>query len=177
MQAHDNRPESADVVAVFDSQDDADEAVLELREIGVRDDHIGYFSYTPDGGAINLLDRNYWFAGATLGTIVGGALGAWIARLVAGWVSPYGDLDPWGLVATCIVFAALFGAFAGGLIGMGISRRGVAAPMLGPDTGPFVVAVSAGEARDQVWAVLRRHGGHELSAAAHPGHLPAAHSA
>ena len=54
MSSHDRKFRAADVVAAFDSQDDADEAVLELREIGVRDDHIGYFSYTPDAGPIIL---------------------------------------------------------------------------------------------------------------------------
>ena len=174
MPTYDNRSEVANVVASFDSQDDADEAVLELRELGFRDQHIGYFSYSPDGGPIELLDRNHWFAGATVGTIVGGVIGVCIARaVVAVSAGPFTGLDPWGLAVAYGVVAALFGEFVGGLIGMGIPRRSMAAPVPGPDTGPFVIAVSAGEARDQARTALSRHGGHELR----PEGAPAAHPA
>ena len=40
-----SRSRDANVVATFDSQYDADEAILELRLAGFRDNRIGYFTH------------------------------------------------------------------------------------------------------------------------------------
>ena len=54
MRAHDNRLHSADVVAAFENQDDADEALLQLRLAGFRDDQIGYFAQHPTRGLLEM---------------------------------------------------------------------------------------------------------------------------
>jgi hypothetical protein len=162
MRAHQTTAEPADVVAAFDSQDDADEAVLRLRISGVPDDRIGYFSRTEGGGVAEAPDRTRWMGGATLGALAGAALGVGLAWLLYTRSALSGVPDLFGLMATCAVFAALFGGFAGGSIGSGILRRGVAAPAHTGGTEPFVLAVAAGPAREQARAVLHDCGGHEV---------------
>jgi len=161
MWTHDNRPPSANVVAEFDSQDDADEAILGLRLAGFRDHQMGYYSPNPAGVMEDLLERNHWIAGATLGTMAGAAIGVWLARVIPGWESEYTrGLDPLGLLISCVTFGALFLGTVGGLIGLAVPRREVAAPV--PTGGPLVLAVSAGDARDLAREVLRQHGGREV---------------
>jgi hypothetical protein len=160
MRAHDSTQRRANVVAVFDSQEDADEAVLELRLAGFKDSRIGYFSRTPDGEMTDLLERNHWMTGAALGAIAGAALGVWLARLIPGWESRYlRGIDTFGLTITCAVFGVLFVGVVGGLIGLAIPRRMVEAPELGHSAGPLVLAVDAGDARDRAAFALSRHGG------------------
>ena len=175
--------QNANVAAAFDSQYDADEAVLELRLVGLRVDRIGYFSWSPTGQVSSMLDRNHWLVASAVGTLVGAAIGVWVARGGAWWVSRYfGDLDPWGFTITCATFLALFGGFFGGVIGSGISRRGSPVPEMGKVVEPFVIAVDAGNSRDQARTILRRHGGHEvqIGGPAVPvpfGHVPSGHPA
>jgi len=172
MQAQDSKSPTADVVAIFDDQLDADEAVLQLRLAGLRDAQIGYFSQYQFGGLTNLLERTYEVTGAIIGGIVGVATGvavAWV--LSAWWASMIGVRDLFGLSITLGIFGALFVGFFGALIGMGISRRGVAVPAINPAAGPFILAVSAGELRDRAWDIIHQHGGHEVppgAFAAHP---------
>src|SRR5262245_6158920 len=120
MQRHMAKPEVADIVAVLDTQDEADEAVLRLRMFGFSDDRIGYFCRTSAGDMTDASDRNHWLGGATIGAIVGAALGIGLARVLYGPVLPAGQGDLWGLAVTCVVFVGLFGTFVGGSIGSGI---------------------------------------------------------
>jgi hypothetical protein len=168
--APDTRSRDANVVATFDSQFDADEAILELRLAEFRDSQIGYFTHSPNGELTDLLERNYWMAGAGLGAIAGAALGVWLARLIPYWETHYlRGLDPLGLLITCSVFGALFLGTMGGLIGGATSRRTIAAPAIGQTDGPLIVAVRSGEEHDKAAELLRRRGGHVMVS----GTLPA----
>jgi len=156
-------PNSANVIAAFDTQDEADEALLELRLAGFRDRRIAYFARTPTGEMTDLLERNYWITGATFGAIVGALLGVWLARIIPGWESPYvRRIDAFGLMVTCATFGSLFFSCAGGMIGAGITRRWLGTPNLGLADAPFVVAASAGEDRELAIAALQRRGGHDV---------------
>jgi hypothetical protein len=163
MRTHDSREERPNVVAVFDSQEDSDEALLELRLAGFRDSRIGYYSQSPTEGRTNLLDRNYWMLGATLGAVAGAAFGVWLARAIDRDNPIFGGLDTFGLTTTCAVCGMLFLGFVGALVGAGIPRRTVVAPETGSETSPFVLAVNAGDAQELARTALRRHGGHELA--------------
>jgi hypothetical protein len=174
MRAHDSIPESANVVAEFDSLDDADEALYELRLSGFRDRQIEYLSQTPAGVTSDLLDRYYWLAGAVFGAAAGVALGIWLARVIPAW-GTYWNLDQFGLLITCVTFGALFLGSVGALIGLRIPRRASAPSSPELAASPFVMAVSAGEARDEAQAVIHRHGGHDVRATG-PA-VPAAHPA
>ena len=170
------RPRDASIVAVFENQDDADEAVLELRLARFRDNRIGYFSRSSTGAMTDLLERNYWVAGAMLGSVAGAALGVWTARLLPAWESPYlQSIDPFGLMVTCAAFGILFVSFIGGMIGASVPRSIVNPPRLAPEAGPFVLAVSAEERQDQARAALRRHGGREVLPTEFPERSKAAH--
>jgi rhodanese-related sulfurtransferase len=169
-----SRTREANVVATFDSQYDADEAILELRLAGFRDRQIGYFTHAPDGTLSDLLERNHWLSGAALGAIAGVAIGVGVSRIVPAW-----GLDPLGLLITCAVFGMLFVGTIGGLIGEAIPRRRVAAPAIGPTDGPLVVAVSAGADNAQAAEVLRHRAGHVTAVgttlATGHGHIAAHH--
>lgn len=183
MLERNSQPRTANVVATFDTQDEADEALLELRLAGFRDGRIAYFARTPTGELTDLLERNFWITGAAIGAIVGALLGVWLARIIPGWESPYvRRLDAFGLTVTCATFGSLFLSCAGGMIGAGIRRRWLATPNLVPTDAPFIIAVSAGEDRQLAVAALERRGGHDvrLVGLTEPGYsapLPAAHPA
>ena len=173
----DTRSSDANVVATFDSQFDADEAILELRLIGFRDRQIGYFTHSPNGELTDLLERNYWIAGATIGAVAGAALGVWLARAITQWESQYlRGLDPLGLLITCVTFGMLLVGTIGGLMGEAIFRRTVIAPNVGRTEGPLVVAVRSAEENGRAVEVLRRRGGHvEVRAHTDEGALPIVH--
>ncbi len=171
MRAHNNK---ADVVAVFENQDDADEAVLQLRLSGFRDRQIGYYGAHLDGTTEDLLEHDRWFGGAVLGGIVGAALGAVAAPALA-WLmaAPTGPHDLFGLAITSAVVGALFLSFVGGWIGMSVTRRSVDLPENSTADGAFVLALMAGAARDRAWAIIRRFGGHEPHSGMPAPHAPA----
>jgi hypothetical protein len=160
MKATDNHSRDANVVATFDTQWDADEAVLELRLAGFRDDQIGYFTHSPDGELADLLERNYWMAGAALGGIAGAALGVWLARVIPDGESQYlRGIDSLGLLITCAIFGMLFVGFVGGMIGEAILRRTIIAPDVARTDGPLMVAVQAGAEHERAANALRHRGG------------------
>lgn len=162
MRAH-NRLHRADVIAVFENLDDADEAVLQLRLAGFRDSQIGYFSQQPDGRLMDLLDHDREFAGSIIGGIVGALVGVGVARWLNDWfASVEGATDFFGLAVTLATFGALFLGFVGWWIGTGIARSAVEAPAIGPNVGAYILAVEAGEGREKVWTTIRAYGGHEL---------------
>src|SRR5215510_7355321 len=59
---HNSKLESANVVAAFDNQWDADEAVLGLRLAGFRDDQFGYLARNIRGVVTDYVGRTYVLA-------------------------------------------------------------------------------------------------------------------
>jgi hypothetical protein len=179
MTAHETQPRDVNVVATFDSQYDADEAILELRLAGFRDHQLGYYTHSPNGELTDLLERNYWIPGATIGAIAGGAIGVWLSRLIPQWESQYlQGIDPLGLLITCLTFGMLFLGFVGGLIGEAILRRSVSAPDIGHTDGPLVVAVKAGDDHARAAGILRHREGYVMVSGTAPstsGAHPAVH--
>jgi len=177
MKAPDNHSRDANVIATFDTQWDADEAVLELRLAGFRDNQIGYYTHSPDGELADLLERNYWIPGAALGAVAGAALGVWLARAIPDWESQYlRGIDPMGLLITCVTFGMLFVGFIGGMIGEAILRRTVVTPDVARTDGPLMVAVRAGTEHVRAAEVLRHRGGHVMVSGEVPP-LPHSHPA
>ncbi len=153
------------MIATFENQDDADDAVYRLRLAGFRDRQIGYTGRLPNGHTTDLLERDRSFGGAVVGGLVGCVLGVGLVpALVWLMTPPSGASDLFGLAVTCGVFGALFLSFLGGWIGMGIPRRGVIAPATG-STDPFVIAVTAGAAHDRATEIVHEFGGHDLPVA------------
>ena len=162
MWRRDSESRRADVVAVFENQDDADEALLQLRLAGFRDRQIGFYGAHLDGTSEDLLERDQWFAGAVIGGVAGAAFGVAIAPALAWLMAPMtGPHDLFGLSVTCGVFGALFVSFLGAWVGMSVPRRGVDVPAISPADGPFVLAVSAGSAHYRAQEIVHRFGGHD----------------
>jgi hypothetical protein len=167
MRAHEDKLYNADVVAMFENQDDADEAVLQLRLLGLSDDHIGFYTQHPVRGLTDLIAHDRRFSGSVVGGIVGTGLGVWAAQLLNGWSLTVDALsDFFGAAVTLGTCGALFVGFLGWWIGTGITCQSVRAPAVDPHVGAFILAVSAGDLHDRAWSVIRQHGGHELPAGA-----------
>lgn len=167
MRGHHGNLHSADAVAVFENQDDADRALLHLRSRGFTDRHIGYYAWHPSTGLMNLIDRSYAFSGAIVGGIVGAALGVGAAWLLNRWSDSARDVhDFFGLAITAGTFLALFVGLIGWGVGVGMHRSGVEMPAVDPSVGPFILAVHAGGARDLAWSILHDSGGAEVPAGA-----------
>lgn len=155
--------ERATVVAGFDTQSDAGEALLELRLAGVPDRRIGYYHPAADGRLTDQLARRYRFAAAVIGGIAGSALGALLAVGIAWmWYAQTLGPDLNGLMVTCGIFGAFLFGTAAGAAGLGGSSTDSPPPGGTPD--PFVLAVEAGDAGETVRSILRRHGGHDRPA-------------
>jgi len=171
MTTHGGKLENANVVAVFNSQDEAEETLLELRAAGVRDDRIGYFPRAMNGPTKDILGRSYRFTGAFIGAVLVGALAAGAGRILGEWSGTFDENpDPVGATVVGGILGVLFGGLAGGLIGEGLPRRASPGPSLGGTDGSFVMAVNAGETKDRVWDTVRRRGGREMPTGASAGH-------
>ena len=152
----------ADVVAVFDTQTAANDAVYHLRLAGFGDDRIACYSRPPGHGLTDSFNRDYAFVGAVVGGAVGVMLATLLVPLVHQWSAWSRDVqDPFGLAATMRIVMALFFGLIGWGLGLRSRRPRVTAPGVDATVGPFVLAVAAGADRDRVWAVIRRAGGRD----------------
>lgn len=157
-----NTPEHPNLVATFDNQGDAVEALHGLQIAGFGGARVGCFYRTPEGDLETLDQRNRRVGGAVLGLVIGAALGALVARGAAVWVAGNGGpIDLTGAMITGMLFGVAIGGVIGWVIGARMHCREIAAPGTGLEPGAYVVAVAAGADRDRAWAVLRQYGGRE----------------
>lgn len=157
----DNKLRHANVIAGFESQDDAEEAILGLRMAGLPDSRIGYFFASTEGEMEDQLSPYHRFTGSVIGTIVGAVAGWMLAR----WVIAFGfGIDPFGLAITSAVTGAFFFGMMGGFMGFWF-RQPEDEAFVGPSfSEPYVISVDAGVQKEETWTLLRKHGGHELAA-------------
>jgi hypothetical protein len=162
------------IVGVFDSTDHAEEAISDLRDIGVRDTDISYI-YNSEGKTVKGDDGKPVGKGAAGGAGTGAIIGGIAGLAVAAGVLPgLGALFIAGPLATGIgltgaaattAAGALTGAAAGGLIGalgaLGVGEKEAKIyeekVRLG---GVLVTAHSANPT--EVEAVFRKHGAEEI---------------
>jgi hypothetical protein len=158
MRRHESKLQRANVVAGFDSQDSADEALLELRSVGLPDRRIGYYYQAGRGRMVDLLAGRHRFAAAVIWAAVGAAAGVGVVFLLdrAGAAGP----DRAGLAVTLGVCGALLLGTAGGIMGLWAERPGDDIPA--GDATPYVMSVEAGGTGGRVWEILCRHGGHAV---------------
>jgi hypothetical protein len=157
--------DDANVIAGFDNQWDAEEAVLGLRMSGISDDHIGYYSQDMNGKVTDLLGRSHRPLAMIIGGVLGAVLGVIYGQLVdRSWFDPGQSPNTINVMVVCAVFGCLFLGTAGGMIGLW-NERPLPANLSGAcRTEAIVLAVNAGDRRDEVWSIIRRHGGYV------PGH-------
>jgi|ERR1700722_10800640 len=160
MWHHDSKLNHANVIAGFESNDDAEEAVLGLRMLGYRDAQIGYYSANGYREMDDQLAPYHRFAGSVVGAIIGAAIGWALARWA--FYAFNLDLDQFGLVITVAITSATFFGMLGGCSGLWLKPPQDAALVPNGFSEPYVITVDAGETRELAWSMIRKHGGHEL---------------
>jgi len=161
------------VTAVFDSQAQAEQAVADLRNMGVTDAHLSYVSRHNDGTVGNGAADGHTTGddtvkGLTAGAGVGALFGI-AAALIPG-VGPF--ITAGTLLSTALgavgggavagaVVGGTTGAIAGALAHAGYDENEAAYYGSAVESGGVLVAVDADGAvsADQVRSVLARHGG------------------
>jgi hypothetical protein len=166
MMRHEDKLRRATVVAGFDDQDLADEALLELRSAGVPDQRIGYYCHDRGGRMVDLLSNHHRFAAAVVWGLIGGAVGVGIVYGL--YLLHAAGPDPVGLAATLGVCGALFLGTLGGVGGVGPDNE---APLSLDD--PYILTVETAGSADRVWEIIHRRGGHELRPHTIPAVIPA----
>ena len=154
-----NKLTDANVIGGFYIQDEAEEALLELRSVGFRDYQIGYYLSSGEGMMRDYLANYHRTAAAIIWGIIGAAGGMVLALAIFQGNS---HLDWWGLACTCGTFGALLLGTLGGMMGLNPPRVGtfVMAPHDQPQY--YIMAVNAGPERNQALAIFEKHGGHQL---------------
>lgn len=164
MHAHNEKLEHANVVAVFEVQDDAEDAVLGLRLAGFRDARVGYFARNTVGLVEDFVWKGHTFLGAVVGVVVGALLGAWAGQYALDTnASPLGPAfipGDRGVILTCAICGALLLGMTGALAGWGVPRGDAVHYGSEMEAGRYVVSVNAGNRTEDAWAVIRSHGGH-----------------
>jgi len=160
MWHQDSKLGHANVIAGFEVNDDAEEAILALRIMGYRDSQIGFYCANGYGVMEDQLARYHRFAGSVVGGVVGAVIG-WAA---ARWVfNAFGqDLDPFGLALSTSVTAAFYFGMLGGYVGLWLKPPKDKAFIPNGFAEPYVITVDAGNTRDEARSAIRQHGGHEL---------------
>ncbi len=126
MRTHNYKLEHANVVGVFDTQDEAEEGVLGLRAAGFRDRQIGYLARNLTGLVTDYLGRTYLVAGTVIGVILGAVLGVGLGRVaLAIGATRFGPAfmpGADGMMMTWAVCGAIFLGITGAMIGWGVPQ-------------------------------------------------------
>jgi len=156
------------VVGVFEDRHHADKAVAELKQAGFRDDQIGV-AMRHTGGSAGASDTGETYAeeGAGTGVVAGLGLGA-LAGLgvLSGMIPVVGPAIAGGTLGVILSNAAAGAAvagLAGALIGYGIPEEEAKYYHGEFEAGRTIVTVQAGGRYDDADAILRRHGGYDMS--------------
>ena len=154
-----NKFADATVLAAFESQDEAEDALLGLRSAGFKDRQIGYYCLVGNGMMRDYLADYHRFAAA----MVWGAIGL-LGGLVLAWIVYVNgtDIDWFGLSVTCGVFGALLLGTLGGMMGLSRPLPGAYISLPEGMAEPYVMAVAARNAPTEARTILEQHGGHEM---------------
>ncbi len=161
--------------AVFDSRDEAQRAVAELRSAGIPDTAISIVGPSESGDGSGMSDHDddgVNKSGAVKGALMGGGAGA-LLGLAALAIPGVGPLAAAGAIAAsaapeAAAIGAAAGATAGGVSGLltkhGVSDEDASYYEEQINKGGYFVAVH-GDQADQAGDILYRHGGHSASRA------------
>jgi hypothetical protein len=154
------------LVAVFDSQHEADEAINDLLASGFTANEVGFamrgheshLGESEKSAAYGQAAVTRTSTGAVAGAVVGGALGAISALLIPG----FGPV----LLAGILIMAAgggLAGGFAGLMSTMQLSDEEKLYYHNELEAGRCLVFVKAGDRYSEALAVLENHGAHDAA--------------
>lgn len=159
--------------AIFDSRDEAERALSELRSAGISEDSISIVGQSESGDGSGFTDNDddgVNEGGAVKGALLGGGGGA-LLGIAALAIPGVGPLAAAGAIAASAApgaagIGAALGATAGGLSGL-LTDNGVSEDDAGYykeriNQGGYVIAVH-GEQSDQARDILFRNGGHSAS--------------
>ena len=159
--------------AVFDSREEAERALSELRSAGIRDEDISIVGKSESGDGSGMSDNDddgVDEGGAVKGALMGGGAGA-LLGLAALAIPGVGPLAAAGAIAASAApgaagIGAALGATAGGLTGL-LTNHGVSDEDAGYyegriNDGGYFIGVH-GEQADRAREILFRSGGHSAS--------------
>jgi uncharacterized protein (TIGR02271 family) len=148
-------------VGVFQSHDEAVQAVAELKRAGFREDQISLVGKNKDGDVKAEGNK------AATGAVTGAAVGAGAAALVSlgisfGVIPVIGPILAVGPLAAALITAvggAAAGGLMGGLVGLGIPEHEAKYYEGEVQSGRYLVTVNNAIGRyDEAWAILHRLG-------------------
>lgn len=155
-------------VGVFENHAQAQQAVNELRRMGLREDEIGVVSHDGDHvkGAKDVSKGSNAATGAAAGVATGAGLGAlWGLGIVAGILPAIGPAIAGGTLASILSSAAAGAAaagIAGALIGVGIPEEEARYYEEEFKSGRTIVTVRSDTRCDEARAILSRFGGYDM---------------
>jgi hypothetical protein len=160
--------------AVFDSREEAERALSELRSAGISDDNISIVGKSESGDGSGMTDNDdddgVNESGAVKGALMGGGAGA-LLGLAALAIPGVGPLAAAGAIAASAApgaagIGAALGATAGGVSGLftehGVSEEDASYYDGRVNDGGYFVGVH-GEDSERASDILYRNGGHSAS--------------
>jgi uncharacterized protein (TIGR02271 family) len=162
---------SGTVVGVFNSHDQARQAIQALKDNGFTESQIGVASSRSDGlrkaSGNDAGDESYASEGAATGVAAGAGIGAlWGLGIMAGVLPAIGPAIAGGTLAAILSSAAAGAAAAGlggALVGMGISKEEAEYYESELHAGRTVVTVNAGTRQGEARSLLLRYGAYDMA--------------
>lgn len=155
------------VVGVFANSAHAQEAIRDLKHLGLREDQIGVIARHDDGTEVEPDDEaTFASEGAAVGAATGAGVGAlWALGIAAGALPAVGPVIAGGILASVLASAA-GGAIAvgllGALIGLGIPESEAQYYEEEVRSGRTLVTVHGTNLPAETAQVMRDHGGYDV---------------
>jgi len=150
------------IVAVFQDDSKAQQAVRELKQAGFRDDQLGVVSHDRNAVGEKHTEGTHVTEGAVTGVAAGAGIGAlWALGIAAGFMPVIGPVVAGGLLASVLASAAGGAAIAGivgALVGLGIPEEEAQYYEGEFKAGRTIVTVKPEGRYDEAWAILSRYG-------------------
>jgi len=150
------------VFGMFSERDDVVAAIRDLKDAGFDESHVGVAMQDRDVQRDIVEESGSDAArGATAGAVSGGVVGGLIGLLGSLLIPGVGPVVVGGILASTLTGAgigAASGGLVGALVGAGASDAEAQHFDAGFRAGGILLTVDAGDRRDEVVAVLQRHG-------------------
>jgi hypothetical protein len=152
------------LVGVFDSREEAELVVDELRQAGFAEKEIGFVIRGDDavaGGVISDATLTKDGQGAVNGMVAGGLAGSLLGAAAVFVIPGVGPLLAMGVLASALGFGAAgvaTGGILGAMIGAGVSEKEARVYEKEFNAGRAIVTVNAGERVLEGFRILGRHG-------------------
>lgn len=157
-------PPETTVIGVFTSRKAAQDAILELKSLGLRDDQIGMIGRHEGPGSS--FTTTHAAEGAAIGAASGAGVGAlWALGIAAGALPAIGPVVAGGLLASVLASAAGGAAAAGligALIGLGIPEDEAKFYESEVKSGRTLVTARTPDKALHVKDILKKYGGYDV---------------